>query len=355
MAGYREAKMYSYSSTRVKVMESELIPRSTMDELTQLDSVEAILAKLLQTSYMKNIEEYGGAHIRGELVDFALSSNLAKNLYKLERITPTPKKELILLFIGKFEIGNVKLMLDAKAKQRSFGEIERYLIETGHMSKAFMREAFQGENDVESLAAKISRAIPYKKLIGRAMSLYNKNKDILGAENEIDKQFYEMISSSSSLLYKTSQEAATLIKNEIEMKNVLTMMRAKRYGLSDQEVMASLISNGKTPISTLMALFRSSKSVDDIATNIKSFDLKDALKLYQKSKGTQMLRFEIAMRNALFKKAMHLLRHSILSFGALAGYAYIKEMEVFALRTLVEGKQHGLSSDELSELITWNK
>jgi V/A-type H+-transporting ATPase subunit C len=355
MAGYREARLYAYSNARVKAMESKLIPRSTMDELAKLDSIEPILARLLQTSYSKSIEEYGGAQIRGELVDFALSSDLAKSLYKLERVTPAPKKKLILLFISKFEISNVKLMLDAKAKQRRFEDIERYLVETGHMSKALMRDAFQGERDVESLAAKMARSMPYKELLSRAMSAYGRSKDVLEAENEIDKQFYEMLSGSSSLLWKTSPEAAKLIKNEIEMKNMLTLLRAKRYGLTEQEVASAFIGNGITSGTGLMALFRSSKGVDDLATSVKSFDLKEALRLYQQSKGTQMLRFEIAMRNSLFRMAMHLLRHSVLSFGTLAGYAYIKEMEVFALRTLVEGKQHGLSSAEVGELITWNK
>src|SRR5271157_987977 len=128
MVGYRDARLYAYSNARVKAMEAELVPRSTIDELARLENIETILAKLLQTSYMKSIEEYGGAQIRWELLDFALSSNLAKNLYKLERVTPKSKKNLIMLFISKFEIENVKLMIDAKAKQRRFESIERYLV-----------------------------------------------------------------------------------------------------------------------------------------------------------------------------------------------------------------------------------
>ena len=85
MVGYRDARLYAYSNTRVKAMEAELVPRSTIDELARMDSIESILARLLQTNYVRSIEEYGGAHIRWELLDFALSSNLAKNLYKLER------------------------------------------------------------------------------------------------------------------------------------------------------------------------------------------------------------------------------------------------------------------------------
>ena len=336
-------------------MESELIPRSTMDELAKQESVEPILARLLQTSYMRSIEEYGGAKIRSELVDFALSSDLAKNLAKLERVTPKPKRKLMLLFIGRFEMENAKLLIDAKAKQRRFEEIERFLVETGSMRKVSMKEAYQNEHDVEALAARIGRMMPYKEIMSRAMSEYAKSKNVLEAENEIDRQFYRTVSDSFDLLSKTSPESAKLIRREIEMKNILTLMRAKRYGLTEEEVSRSIIGNGITSHNALLALFKSAKSVDELASGIKSFDLKEALALYQQSKGTQTLRFEIAMRNSLFRMALHLLRHSVLSFGTLAGYAYIKQMEVLALRTLVDGKQNGLSSEEIGGMIAWNK
>ena len=239
-------------------------------------------------------------------------------------------------------------MLDAKAKQRRFEDIERYLVETGRMSKAFMREAFEGEQDVEALTAKMARTItPYKELLNHVILEYRKSKNMLDTQNEIDRQFYKMFSDVSPLLLKTSAEAYELIRNEIEMKNILTLMRARRYGLTDQEVTVALIGNGVTSTKALVTLFKNSKSVEEIASGVKSFNLKDALEQYQQSKGTQMLRFEIAMRNSLFRMAMHLLRHSVLSFGVLVGYAYIKEMEVFAIRTLVEGKQNGLSGEEI--------
>jgi V/A-type H+-transporting ATPase subunit C len=260
----------------------------------------------------------------------------------------------VLLFMSKLEIENIKLLLDAKSKQKRFEDIERYLIETGHMSKGFMKEAFQGERDVEALAAKIGRSVPYRDLLYSAMAEYGKSKDMLKVEKEIDKLFYGMLSGYFGELQKTSKESAMLIKKEIEMKNVLTLLRAKRYSIPEQEVAGTLIDNGMTPTGKLMELFRRSKGVDEIVLGIKSFDLKGALERYQASKGTQMLRFEIAMRNSLFKSAMHLLRYSVLSFNVLAGYAYIKEMEVFALRTLVEGKQNGLTSGEIEALIAWN-
>ncbi len=355
MARYGDTALYAYSNARVKAMESRLLPRSMMDEIARMGSTETMLARLLQTSYVKSIEEYGGAQIRGELVDFALSSDLARNLSRLERVTPAPAKKLILLFISKFEISNIKLMIDAKAKQRRFEDIERYLVETERMRKASMREAFMMGHDVKSFAARIAGVTAQKELLSRAVAKYQESSNVLDIENEIDRRFYAMLSKYMDLLNKTSPESAALLKREIDMKNVLTLLRAKRYSLTEQEVSAALISGGRMAASRLKTLFKSSKSIDDIVAGISSFDLNEALARYHKSKDTQMLHFEITMRNSLFRTAMHLLKYSMLSFGTLAGYAYIKEMEVLALRTLVEGKQHGLSEDEVKELIAWNK
>ncbi len=356
MAGYRDARLYAYSNARVKAMESELIPRSTMDELSKMESVEPILVRLLQTSYKRSIEEYGGAQIRTDLVDFALSSELAKSASRLEKTAPGSKRDLILLFTIKFDIDNIKLMLDAKARNRSYEEIEHYLVETRRMSKALMRELFS-EQSVEELGAQIMHRLPFKEALEHAMETYKKTKNVLDAENLIDKHFYEALAGAVKLkgLLKTSKQASMLVKQEIEMRNVLALLRAARYELTEQELSEMLIDNGTTPAKDLLALFGRAKDVEGVVAGIKSFDLKAALRLYQQSKNTQMLRFEIAMRNSLFSTALHLLRYSVLSFGTLVGYAYIKEMEVFALRTLVKARQHGLSSDEAKELIAWNK
>ena len=60
------------------------------------------------------------------------------------------------------------------------------------------------------------------------------------------------------------------------------------------------------------------------------------------------------MRNQIFNTSLKLLRTTVLSFGALVDYIYLKEIEVFTLRALIKSKEYGISKEDLSKLIVWN-
>ena len=60
------------------------------------------------------------------------------------------------------------------------------------------------------------------------------------------------------------------------------------------------------------------------------------------------------MRNQIFNTEPKLLRLSVLSFGSLVDYVYLKEIEVFTLRALIKSKEYGLTKEEISKLVVWN-
>ena len=72
----QSATMYGYSSTRVKAMESKLLEKNTINQLSKMDNVASMVGLLLQTNYKDYIEEFGGKDVKGDLIDFALSRSL---------------------------------------------------------------------------------------------------------------------------------------------------------------------------------------------------------------------------------------------------------------------------------------
>ena len=114
-----------------------------------------------------------------------------------------------------------------------------------------------------------------------------------------------------------------------------------------------LLERGITSVDSLRSMYEGSKDVHELAEKVKSFDLKKPLEVYERKKGKQMLIFEISMRSAIFKRAVALLQHSTLSYAVIMGYFYLKEMEVFTLRMLINGKSYGLTKEEIAEMIDW--
>jgi ATP synthase A1 C subunit len=343
---------YGYSSARVKAMESRLITNKTMQEIINARDASTIIEILFQGDYRKDLEEFGGLEIKGELIDFALSKNLAKNVAKLVQVSPTTERKLMRAIEGKWDLYNVKVAIESKDRGASYDAIARYLIDYGMYDSAFIRDLMR-EESIESMLGKCMINSPYRDILREALESYKKTRSAVDAVAAIDKFYYRTLGSVIIGLRVIDNSAARIIKMDIDMKNIILMIKAKRAGFKFSDISGGIIDSGNIAASELDQIFSGSRDITSMALQIKQYDLKPAADLYREGRSSQLLLFEIGLRNSIFGKSMSLLNHSILSFGAILAYAYMKEIEVFTLRVLINSKMYGLGREETSRLIVW--
>lgn len=344
--------MYGYSSTRVKAMESRLLDRNTINQLAGMDNVASMVGFLLQTPYKEYIDQFGGKNVPGELIDFALSKSLEVDIKKLISIVPKEQKEMTAHLVGGSDAQNIKLVFYAKATGKAFGDVSRYVVESYNIDDDTMKRALE-EPTMEGAAERLAVRSPYGNIVRAALNTYKKTGNLTEVNATIDNGFYKELTSAMRKLYGISRESAGIIRMDIEMHNVLMLLRAKRHGMGIDRLGALLLEGGITSNESMLAIFEESKDMHDVVGMVKSFDLRHALDLYEKGNNRQMLLFEISMRNAIFGKARAILRHSTLSFSVIMGYFYLKEMEVFTLRVLINGRGYGLTKEEIGGMIDW--
>jgi V/A-type H+-transporting ATPase subunit C len=354
MAGFRDAIKYGYSNTRVKAMESKLVARETIERMLAAKEMESIGAMLLQTSYKGYVEEFGGTKSMDKLIDFALSRSLGRETNKLVDVAPAARKDMVRNIVGVWDISNTKFMLGAMATGKGFEDISRYLIDTKYVTAARVREAM-ATGSVESALGKLAAATPYKQEMKAALNAYRKSKDMMEVDSAIDVAYYAKLGATIERLRKINRESAQLIARRIDLKNVLTLLNAKRHGIEFSAVKGYLVRNGSVGLGTLSKAFDSSKSVDALAGAVTAFDLKPAIAEYNATRGKSLMVFEIAMMNELFRDALKTVRHSVLNFGTIIAFLYLKEIEVSTLRIIIKGKSYGLSDDEIRKMIAWFK
>ena len=343
---------YGYSSARVKAMESRLITNKTMQEIMNAKDASSILSILFQGDYKKELEEFGGLEIKGELIDFALSKNLAKSVAKLVQISPTTERKLVRSIVGKWDLYNVKIAIEAKDRKSSYDAIARYLIDYGMYDAAFVRDVMR-EDSIEGMFNKFMINSPYRDILKESLESYKKSKSAVDAVAAIDKNYYKALGDVIIGLRVIDNSSARIIKMDIDMKNLLLMVKAKRAGLKFSEISGSIIGSGNMPPNELEQIYNGSKDIESMVMQAKLYDMKGAVDVYKSQKLKQLLVFEMGLRNAIFNKSISLLNHSILSFGAILAYAYMKEIEIFTLRVLINSKMYGLSKEETSRLIVW--
>ena len=350
--GRKAASVYGYSNARVKVMKSRLIAKDHMQRVIASKDPEGMLALLLQTDYKKNLEEFGGLKVKAEQIDFALSKNLAGNIGRLVRLTPVMQRKITRAITGRWDLYNLKLAIDAKSKGLDYSSISRYVIDYGIYNAQALKDALR-ESRVESLMERLSINSPYKQLISAALAVYRKTGSTMQAEIAIDSAYYSNLGSIVTKLMEIDSSSARILRMEIDMKNLLLLMRAKRYSMDFAQINRYIINNGTLGMEQLRDLYAGSKELQMLVKRITLFDLSKELEIYSNSKNKQLLVFEIGMKNAIFIRSMELLSYSVHSFGAILAYAYLKEIEAFTLRIIINGKIYNLTKEELSSMIVW--
>lgn len=352
ISGSAAARHFGYSSARVNAMESRLITNKTMQEIINAKDASTIISILFQGDYKKDLEEFGGLEIKGELVDFALSKNLAKSIEKLVQISPSTEKKLIRSIAGKWDLYNVKIAIEAKDRKMGYDSIARYIIDYGRYDSAFVKEVMR-EDSIEGMLNKFMINSPYKDVLQEGLEVYKKSRSGVDAVAAIDKFYYRSLAGVIVGLRVIDNSSARIIKMDIDMKNLIYMIKAKRADIKFLDLAANLIDNGNMSIKDLEQMYNGSKDIESMVMQAKLYDLKSAVDIYKGGKSRQLLVFEIGIRNSIFNNSMKLLNHSILSFGAILAYAYMKEIEIFTLRVMINSKMYGLSREEAQRLIVW--
>ncbi|MDE1850604.1 MAG: V-type ATPase subunit [Candidatus Micrarchaeota archaeon] len=352
VAGYEAASLYGYSTARVKAMESKMIRKEVMQSIINAKDIPNMLSILVQTDYKRNLEEYGGVNIKSDMIDFALSKNLGNNVDKLITIAPIVNRGIVRAIAGKWDMYNIKLAIEAKEKGASFADISKYVIDYGTYNSTTLKE-LMNEPNIESMINRAMINSPYRKTLAAALETYRKEKSALSAAITIDKLYYEQMGSIIIRLIDMHHESAQVIKADMDMRNLLMLIRAKRHEMKFADFGGTLIEKGSIKVNQLRELYEGAKDLESMIKEIKVFDLSEELGRYKANKRKELLIFEMGMKNSIFNKSIKLLKHSVLSIGTIIAYAYLKEIEVFTLRIIIKGKTYGLGREELAKMMVW--
>ncbi|MGC8648929.1 MAG: V-type ATPase subunit [Candidatus Micrarchaeia archaeon] len=342
---------YGYSNTRVKAMKANMLSKEKINEILQMKDLSEIIALLLKTDYQEDIEEFGGLNTNISLIDFALNKHIARIIKKLIKITPKEEKEIIEKLAIRWDLYNLKLIVYSKATDKNYDLIKEYIIESNKISKIIIKEALEQPTFNDTINELIKKT-PYKKILETIKEMYKKSESMEEVENEIDRYFFEEFGKNAEIIKRYNVNAAKIIEMDVEIRNILMLIRSKKYNLSEEQLKQLLIPYGITNTKELMRIYENSNDLKELINNIKSFDLRDAFNKYEQ-KDKRLLIFEINMKNQLFRKINVLLAHEVLSIGTIIYFFYLKEREVLTLRTIINSKIYEIENKNVEEMIGW--
>ncbi|MFQ5406564.1 MAG: V-type ATPase subunit, partial [Candidatus Micrarchaeia archaeon] len=331
----------AYVNARVKGMKSKLLPPSSLRQMLSVRTLNEVVELLEEGPYKDSFVEASVKYSGRKLVLHALFLDFNKAVQKLVRVTPPKYQGVLSAVLKKWDVQSIQLVLSSKALQESVDEDDLIFLEPS--KKRSLKELINANSFSEALKA--LDKTEYRGVILRAMPEFEKSKDYRVFVNALDAYYFRILSDSVG---KTNdRNAESLLKSEINVHNFLLVLRMK-YDFKGK-LQAGKVASPETIIPFLVKGGNYSFAV----SLAKAQDFEGALNLLNKKykldgvleeveKTSSLTPLEIALDRLFTDKVALSSSVSVLSFGTLMGYLYLKQKEILTVRGLTFATELGL-------------
>ena len=331
---------YPYTYVRTAVMKSLLFKKEDYHKMLKMGFSE--IAKFLQDShYTKEINALATELSGADLLELALNRNLAESFKKLIRISPYELGLLIKEYAKRKDIEDIKTILRGKFTNTDEKLILNSITAAGTLSYDFLVSLLKKESIEEIL--KSNKMVDFALFANGLNDLKEKNS-LVSIENAFDKYYYNNLMQFSKILPKEGALFRNFLQKEVEMLNILTLLRLKKAKLGKEAVRDFIISGSRLSNSKIMSMAEVD-DVDELSRILEKTDYKNVIAkgIDEYKKTGSLIMLEAEFYKHLLRQSILMLHQHPLSIDVILGYMFAKDIEVRNLKIIVKGKQLGLS------------
>jgi V/A-type H+-transporting ATPase subunit C len=335
---------YVYVCTRMRVRKSKLIPREDYLRLLNM-SIPEITRFIEETQYKREIDELASSFHGIDLIELALSWNLAKEYQSIQEISPGILKRFTRSYLRKWDIQNVLTIFRGKTQGMKPGKIREILVPAGEMDRAFLDRLVKEDNPERILEALKGKSV--YPVIAAGFPAAIAEESFAKIENELYKEFYANLLSEAMSGFKGGKQFLEYILLDIDMMNIRNMFRLRADRL--QEKAGSMMIPGGTfsigDFEDLIVLEDEKDFIEALKSKVK---LKSLLALLDELSGEKSLReIEIDLIKFQLAQMESLSKLNPFSIHPILTYLEKKKYEIFNLRAIARGKEVNLPTDRI--------
>jgi len=332
---------YAYITGRVRAMKTKLIPGEMYSRMLSMDTSE-IARYLEETQYKDEIDALSKDYSGAELIEHATFANLAKTYRKLLEVSIDEPSFLILEYLRRWDIWNIKTLLRGKFYGASDTEIMKYLVPAGELSEEFLAELAKKETVQEVISA--FDGTDYAS----ALAQYD-GKNLASLENALDKLYYfRMERAVGGTLSVGGGLLLKYVRREIDIRNLITLFRMNKASIDATVVQENLIPGGKL-YDELARM--AGQPFGEFLRGLEGYPFWSSISDIATADIDAISRIEARLRAYLVRYAWALSNYHPLSILPVLGYMVSKETEVANIRKIVLGKEAGLPAELLEEQV----
>jgi V/A-type H+-transporting ATPase subunit C len=332
---------YAYITGRVRAMKTKLIPAEMYPRMMSMD-ISEIARYLEETQYKDEIDALSKDYSGTELIEHATFSNLAKTYRKLGEVAIDEPRFLILEYLRRWDIWNIKTVLRGKFYGASDAEIMKYLVPAGELDVEFL-DGLAKKDSIQDVISAFD-GTDYAS----ALSQYD-GKSLATEENALDKLYYfRMERAVGGTLSVGGGLLLKYVRREIDIRNLITLFRMNRAGVEANIIQDNLIPGGKLhdELSRMAG-----QPFGEFLRSLEGYPFWSSISDIATADVQEISRIEARLRAYLIRYAWALSNYHPLSILPVLGYMVSKETEVSNIRKIVRGKEAGLPAELIEEQV----
>lgn len=338
------ATNYIYACTRMRVRRSRLIPRE--DYLRMLNmSLPEITRFIGDTYYRSEIDELGTSFSGINLVEVALSWNLAKEYQNILELVPGELKHFTASYLRRWDIQNVVTILRGKMQEVQPGKIKEVLVPAGRLDKVALDRLLTEESPervVEALKGEQIYPVLEQELPGAI-----ETGSFAHLENELYKGYYARLIADAREGIKGGKVFLKYIELEIDIRNIQNLFRL-RAGHVREDVRELMIPGGSFSVEELQrfaGIEDREEFIDAFKRRVKALPLLNALEAIRGK--TALHEIEVALPRVQLDQMERMSKRYPFSVLPVLVYLEEKKYEVANLRALARGREANLPGERL--------
>ncbi|MCX6687686.1 MAG: V-type ATP synthase subunit C, partial [Methanoregula sp.] len=298
-----------------------------------------------ETSYKQEIDELGTNFKGIDLIEVALSWNLAKEYQKLLEIIPGTLKQFTSSYLRRWDIQNVLNILRGKMQGSKTGKIKEILIPAGSLDRATL-DRLVAEDSVDRIIDALKGHRMHLILAAHIIEA-KETGSFSKMENELYRQFYaDMIAEAESGI-KGGKLFLSFIRFDIDIKNIKTLFRL-RADTFEEDPSQMFIAGGALDLDTFVRL-NTMKVLVEFVNTLKMFVREKTLLVFlDELKGDKKVHdVEMRLTTVQLDQMERMSKLHPFSIHPILAYLEKKKYEVFNLRALARGKESRLPADRI--------
>jgi len=347
----------------------DIMPRVALENLKLIEvedligligkDLESIRCVLAGSPYGEHISALSVDRMDSVSLEAALLQNYAETLKKLVRFSSGSIRKLLLAFLKRFEVSNVKTLLRAVKGKITVDEAMRHIVPVGFLDtnrcRAILAESKSIADVINSLAD-----LEYGLIIKNVPNKHKKIEDLLQLETALDKAIYEEILESAERLKGVDKKIARdVLGIELDTLNVRIILKCKALGVSQELIkdylMPTVLFNEKTLEETIKATTaKAAISCLLIVAETGNVVYKNIFTQLLRECDAPLSRLEAILDKAPLKMSLYMLKEyaRYYNIGFVLAFLNLKWVEIKNLRCIIKGAERRSPPSQVRKLLT---